>query len=158
MSKLCRNDSYKTKYDDYIVFSWRHNFFFITLSRDVSHHINISLQHCFEFPKYSQIIVQRPPPNSDHLSTTATVLRSQLDLLKHKWPPSNGHLSTTVTIFGSRGWSFYTGLTVRYSQTFVQRPHLGIKISGRCWDVALALCYKNWNWDSKMVVLAQVWL
>ncbi len=35
-----------------------------------------------------------------------------LDLLLNKWPLNSDHLSTTATIFGSWGWSLNTSLTV----------------------------------------------
>jgi len=44
----------------------------------------------------------------------------------------------------------------KYSQTCVHRKPLGPWICGCCFQVGIcskaALCYKNWNWDSKMVV------
>ncbi len=55
----------------------------------------------------------RPPPNSDHLSIAATILRSQFDLLYHCLPLNNDHLSTTTTFFRSQGWSLYTSLAAR---------------------------------------------
>ncbi len=36
-------------------------------------------------------LCQRPPPNSDHLSKTTTILGFQFRLLLHKWPLNNGH-------------------------------------------------------------------
>ncbi len=52
----------------------------------------------------------RPPPNSDHLSITTTILWSHLELLLHKWTLNNEHLPTTATICGAWGWSLYQGL------------------------------------------------
>ncbi len=41
------------------------------------------------------------PSNSDHLSLTNTILRSQIGLLLHRWHLNNDRLSATATILGS---------------------------------------------------------
>jgi hypothetical protein len=54
--------------------------------------------------------------------------------------------------------TLHTSVTLRiskYSQTCLQRPPSGLNSCGRCTEVPL--CYKNSNWESKMVVFEGRW-
>ncbi len=42
---------------------------------------------------------QRPSPNSDHLSTMTSILKSHFEYLLHKWPPNNEYFLATATFF-----------------------------------------------------------
>ena len=58
-------------------------------------------------------LLERPPPNKDHLSTKTMFLNPQMANFNRNWPLNKDHLSTKTAIFVSRGCSLFTGLTVQ---------------------------------------------